>query len=359
MRFKILITLLLSFACVFVEAQIIEKTKHFEKTFALEKNSEINIINKYGNIHLVPWEKDSVYFDAALKVRDNKQSKIDKLFDNIEVTFSKTPFHIIAQTEFKGTNAFWNEFSDLTKSVLNSESQASIDYFVYLPSWVKIKISNRFGNVYVSDYQGHIEVVVSNGNFQAMVLNGESVVDVEFGSAVITHLENANVKLNFAEFDLKTAENIQLESRSSEINVEEINVLKMDSKRDRVNIVKLGWINGTASFSRLKIEELNNSFLLSTEYGNVELSNISAELPNFKLTSYYTNVSVYFANNFSSQVEIIHNKKCKINPNASMKETENQIVDGESEKHIQRYSLGKSQVPLLKFELTGGNISFF
>lgn len=354
-----MLTLLLIVTAFVVEAQSVKKTKHFEKTFAVERNTEINIENKYGNIHLVNWEKDSVRFDVTLMVIDSKQSKIDKIFEQVDVAFSKTPFHIIAQTEFKGSNTFWNEISDLTKSVLNSEQQTSIDYFVYLPNCLNIKINNRFGNVYVSDYNGKLEAVVSNGSFQALDLNGESTVHVEFGSAMIDHLESANIKLNFAELDLKTAKMIQVESRSSEIKAEEIDVLKIDSKRDKLNIKKLGWMNGSASFSRVKIDNLNNSLSFSTEYGNVDLLNISAGLTDFSLTSYYTNVSVYFFEDFASQLEIVHSKKCKINLSAKMFETENQIVDNDSEKHIQKFSLGKKQTPLLKFELTGGNISFF
>ncbi len=57
-----LLTLLFGYNMI---GQTVEKSRTVTETFKVEPGTEIEIINKYGNIHLIPWEKDSVQFTIA------------------------------------------------------------------------------------------------------------------------------------------------------------------------------------------------------------------------------------------------------------------------------------------------------
>ncbi len=55
--------------------QTYENSKTVREAYRISSGTEVQVINKYGDIHLVPWEKDSVVFEIDLSVTSTKQSK--------------------------------------------------------------------------------------------------------------------------------------------------------------------------------------------------------------------------------------------------------------------------------------------
>ena len=107
-----------------IYGQTIEKSRSVTESFKITPETEIEILNKYGNIHIIPWEKDSVKFEIELMVRGTKQSKVDKSFDYVEFDFKTTKYYIIAQTLFAGKSSFWSDVSDLTGAIFNSSTKS-------------------------------------------------------------------------------------------------------------------------------------------------------------------------------------------------------------------------------------------
>ena len=88
-------------------AQQYEKSRELTQAYPVTGETSLQIINKYGNIHILPWDEDSVRFEIKIKVESSKQSKVEKTYDNIEIEFTESSFYIIAQTVFGNQkNAF-------------------------------------------------------------------------------------------------------------------------------------------------------------------------------------------------------------------------------------------------------------
>ena len=77
---KILLALLVSglLPGTGVLAQQYEKSRALVQSYPTTDETSVQIINKYGNIHVLPWEEDSIRFEINIKVEANKQSKTDK-----------------------------------------------------------------------------------------------------------------------------------------------------------------------------------------------------------------------------------------------------------------------------------------
>jgi len=118
---------------VLLNAQPYERSKEEIRSFKVYKQTTLEIYNKYGNIHLFPWEKDSVKIKIELNVKANKQSKVDKIFEYINFEFSNTKYYIIARTQLKQHGTFWSEVSDLANTLFSGNNKAQIDYYIYLP----------------------------------------------------------------------------------------------------------------------------------------------------------------------------------------------------------------------------------
>ena len=162
-QYKLLTLLVVLFGLV-SHGQVFEKNRSLSRAFALKPDTEIQISNKYGDIELISWDKDSVRFDIDVKVISNKESKALTAFEYIDFDFKSTAHYIIAKTSFAGQGTFWSEVKDLASTVFTGSTTTHIDYKIFLPANAIIKIDHKYGNIFISDYDGSLEIKLSNGD---------------------------------------------------------------------------------------------------------------------------------------------------------------------------------------------------
>lgn len=342
-----------------VQAQLIEKTKSFNKTFPVSKTTELTVTNKYGNIHLVQWQSDSVRFEVSVRVADPKDARVEKLFNEIDVVFTHSPYYVNATTTFASASKLWSELSDMTKSVMNSGSAATINYTIYLPDYLRVKVDNRFGNIYTTDHTNHADFRVSNGTLQANNLTGKSIIMIEFGNANINHVEDSRIELNYSEIDLTSGKSINLIGRSSTVQLGNIEQLNLDSRRDKIIVSNVNSITGETSFSRLTINELHTDFMLKSEYGTVQFMKMSPEINYLQLNAAYTVTNLYANPSINAGVEVTFSKKTKIVYPPAMTNIENQQISLQDDTNLFKGHLGKGVGSELKFNMTGGELNIY
>ncbi len=161
MKYKVLI-ILVAIGLIgsgVARTQTFEKSRQESRTFKVYEQTTLEIENKYGNIHVFPWAKDSVKIEIDLQVKANKQSKVDKIFDYISFEFSDSKYYVIARTEFRANqSSFWAEVTDVANTVFSGNNKTQINYNIFLPATMDIKLENKFGNIYCTDHAGKFEV---------------------------------------------------------------------------------------------------------------------------------------------------------------------------------------------------------
>jgi len=194
-----------------VFAQSYEKSSKITKSFYATEETEIQISNKYGNIHVIPWEKDSVKFEIILSVRANKESKVDKLFDNVDFDFTSTRYYVIAKTAFH-KNTF---FKDVSNQIFSGDNNIQVDYYVNIPAQCKIIIDNKFGNIYSTDHHGEVDIKLSNGDLKVNDLHQDAKISVEFGNTYINSMNSGSLKIYYGDLELESADDLQFEGKSA------------------------------------------------------------------------------------------------------------------------------------------------
>lgn len=339
------------------QAQMTQSSKKIERAFKLQRSTEVNISNKYGNIHLLNWDKDSVRFEVEITVRSSKPARVSKVFNDIDVSFSQSAFYVNATSTFGGTTGLWSEITDVTKSVLNAGNETEINYTVHLPSWAKLNVENRFGNIYTTDHEGETEFKVANGNLQANRLQGKTKITIAFGNAGLQSITNGTVELNYADLELQKAGNLRLTTRTSTIHIEEVDELHLDSRRDKIILPKLKKISGEASFSRLELGLLENEILVNTNYGNLNIQEIAQQIQSFQLIANYTNIQLFLNKEQSAGIEIRYNSKSKVNYPPAFNLKDQVASFSEEGFHFLKGAIGNSKATIFKFNLTGGEIN--
>lgn len=290
-------------------SQVYERSRHENRSFRVYERTSLEVYNKYGNIHLFTWEKDSVKIEVDLTVKASKESKADKMFEYIDFEFSDSKYYIIARTTFRQSQgSFWAELSDLANTMFSGGNKAQVDYNVYLPAGMSVKLENKFGNVYCTDHKGKFDVDLSNGDLKANNLTGPVELDLSFGNAGINHMESGKIKGSYLEMDLGSAVELFVESKSSTYTIEKAGVIKLQSRRDKFYIDEVSSVTGQTSFSYVTVKGFSRIMKLNTEYGEIKVRGIDPAFKSIELDSRYTDIAVQLQQQVSCKVDVQHSQ---------------------------------------------------
>lgn len=311
-----------------LNAQVIRKSKQLTKTFPVSNMSEVGIVNKYGNINIITWDKDSVRFDIELEVKGSKQAKVDKTFNLIDFEFESTKYYATAKTVFIG-NSFWSDVSDKSSNFFGSKTTANIVYNVYMPSTIIMNISNKYGNVYISDYSGKLNVELSNGDFKANNLLGYTIINSEFGSCDIQKIDEGKLTMKYGGLYLEQGNHLTIESKSSEFHLTTIGEMNINSRRDRFFISQLGSLKGSSDYTRLEIEHITKNVDFSAKYGDIVIRDFGDDMKSFKLKTDNSNTVLHFIDDKQYDLDIMATDDTRVYYASTITNIKNSEVDGD------------------------------
>lgn len=301
------ICLFLTFLAGNLFSQTFSESARIEKVFKTRPSTMVDITNKYGMIHIVPWEKDSVRILIELSVKSSSISRLDKIMNNIAFDFTDTDYYIIVKTVFgKKYNKLFDELRNLAETFIPSDNVVKIDYTVMMPEENELNIHNKFGNIYIDNHSGDLNLVLSNGDLKANALNGNVIIDLNMGDGVINYIKNGKLNISYSNLRIKNTNELTLGTRTSKINIDTVNNLKIHSRRDKYYIEKSTSISGETYFSNLWVYDLSKDLNLILKYGSLNLEYIHNDFSFLNINSNYTDLSLVFERDAAYQIDISH-----------------------------------------------------
>ena len=349
-KYKLYLVAVLMLPSLAMTGQNYEKSRSVREGFKIGPNVEVQVTNKYGDIHLVPWKKDSVVFEIEFTVTSNKQSKVDKIFDYIDFDFRSTAYYVIAQTVFQGQNTFWTEMTDMASTIFSGGTNTRIDYTVYYPEKNDIKLENKFGNIYTTEHTGKVDITLSNGDMKAYAFRGPTKLKLDFSNVSIDEVVNANLILGYVELNLEKAGELSIESRSSKMYFNSVDKLNVNSKRDRFYIKQAGDITGDMFFSYLSLDEAHSKINLRTNYGDIMIKEIATGFLHLDFSSQNSDITLYLDQEHFFDMEIIRDEKSEVISSIDVISKNESPVEGADKTYkatLTAGKQGKQKVPVL------------
>jgi hypothetical protein len=342
-----------------IQGQSYERSRSVQEIFRAPATAEIQIINKYGDIHLIPWQKDSVRFEIEMSVTSNKESKIDKIFDYVDFDFKETKYYIIAQTVFRNKNTFWSEVADIASTVFSGGTHTQIDYTVYYPGSNDLKIENKFGNLYTGDHPGKVDFFVANGDIKAHAFSGPAKLHIEFGNATIEEVNSATCTVNYGELYLENAAELILESKSSKIFLTKADQVQVDSKRDKYYVKEIDEINGSSYFSNLSFDLVGEHIGLQSKYGDVKVQTYGPGFRQMELGTENTNVTLYIDKNFYYDIEVTKDDRTQMVFTSSLLTKTETPLDEDNKSFRVRCTAGTAGKPVVPVKINASSGKIF
>lgn len=284
------------------------ESKTYERSFKVSPDSYFEITNKYGQIIINTWDKDSIRVTTEVTAHGKDYSDARKLLSRVDIDFSQTGQYLAVETMLDRKSGFfkelWNNVSDYSKTLL-SKTKLEIDYTIYVPSTINLELENKFGDLYLSEIKGKCDITITHGNLRANVIHGSSRIEVGFGDVKIKELKSGVITLKTTDSDIQELGDVTFKSSSSHIRIKKADQLNIDSKSDKsLHITEVNRISGKSLFSKLELEEVKKSIDLNMNYGELRADNIAFSFSKIDLEGKYTDVYLQFAPDTYLQADI-------------------------------------------------------
>ncbi|RYZ96220.1 MAG: hypothetical protein EOP47_24285 [Sphingobacteriaceae bacterium] len=254
-----------------------EKLQDYErtitKTYAINKNDELNINTQYGDVTVNTWNKNEFKIDIKIQCANCEGIDDKKMLEYVKISDAKEGSTIYLKTSFSGDGSgrSWSFLGD-KKPVSITE----VNYVVYMPAKNALTINSKYSSITLPDFAGKVTINNSHGSFVAKSLNNiDNAVNVKYGSANIRGFNGGNLNVAYGSLILTDGENL----------------------------------NANLSYGSAKINTIKSSGNINVRYGSgLKIGSLDKSLKNLVINSSYAGVNVGINNSAGIDFDVtVHN----------------------------------------------------
>jgi hypothetical protein len=281
-----------------------KKEKWIKKSYSFKGGNTLDIQNKYGDVVISNWEKDSVKFEIHVISYGDKLDRVMDKLEEIEIDFVHTGSYVSANTEWISASP-WSKSLDEIRNSLNSSSRVEVNYRVFLPKKADLNLDNKFGDVFLPTIMGSLQADIAHGSFRADEITKIRHLKVKYGDARIKKSNTASIDISFGDLEIEEiTEELILNSTGADVSIERVKHLTFYSKKDELRVESVGKMEGTATLSDIRVEGLENSIDINCKLGSLKLKNMETDFERINVDSYLTDITLITDNNVQSGISV-------------------------------------------------------
>jgi hypothetical protein len=280
-----------------LSAQELRIQKDYSESFSSDAIHLVEIENKYGDIIVNAWEKDSIKVEVTLEAFGKNQELVNKEIQKVDINIRQIGSMVSGITVFRQTKTrgflgdLLSEIEDASKSLVGN-SKLSIDYEVFLPENLELSITNKYGDVFIGKSTSDARVNIAHGDLRADQLTGTVYLAHSFGKHTINDLGEASLSLKGVTSDISNASVLTFESSSSQIFIGRVNELRLDNRNDKILVDEAETVSGKGSFADLTVKKLSKNARLDFSYGEIYLDQILRNFGAIRINGKSTDINL-------------------------------------------------------------------
>lgn len=308
-----------------------EKRREITKSFAVSTTDLLDVDNRFGNINIEHWNKNTVEIRVVIEAIASNENKALENMNKVSVNIDKRQNIISAVTSINNLNQKNNE-------------RVTVNYTILIPTQIKLTLKQEFGNITIADgHQGASNLSIKFGNLSAGNFSAMLDLTSKFSNVTLGNLKTASFNLQHSgKVELQNADRLKVNLQFSNLKGQHINSIEIDQRHSDVNIS--GIENGTISLqhSGIKIGNFKQSLTVKTlSHSNLEIKELQKGFDQLSVNANFGNVKIYM------EPDIAFNLKA----NASFGD----IKLDNSFKQNNRNSIEKNNKKSLTSQINGGS----
>lgn len=260
-----------------------EFKKEYKKTFSADDNTTVTINNRFGQVVIKDWNKNSVDIKVVVEVDENNREKAEKVFQKIKILIEKEGNNIKGITELDGS------FNNV---------DFKINYEVHMPAHLRLTLEHRYGDVFVSKLTGVIDITVKYGNFTGnQLLNGKtdpkSQLVLAYSNGTLEECNWLKLLLSYSNMEIDEGRALMMVSKYSKFEVEKSSSIVVNSKYD--SKFEVGSVNNfvcEGKYSNYDIGLVKDKLIITSKYSKIDVDEVPAGFENIKIKTEFGNADI-------------------------------------------------------------------
>ncbi len=266
-----------------------EVKKVYHKHYAADKATILSVENRYGDVNMINWEKDSIVIDVVVTV-DYPSAKARDLISYITVDFSEKGNTISAVTnineKFSGK---WTHNDDKKKF--------RIDYTIHAPAYIHLRLLNKYGDVFINELSGQAELEVRYGFIRINRLSRGHIkplntLTLAYSKGTIEEAGWLMLEMKYSKLEINHGKAIAGDTKYSHLTIDNISSVVFQSKYDEFRFGKVNNLVLVASYGDIKADEVRKKISLETRYTGVEIDHVPAGFISIDVDNAYGGVKI-------------------------------------------------------------------
>lgn len=261
-----------------------EFKRKIEKQYTATEQTLLEIENRpNGDVSIKDWDKDKIHFEIVIRVNTSSQEKAEKIFEKIEIDFAQEGNHIKAETQLS------DDFNRVDYSV---------NYDVFVPKYIKLNLTNKFGDVFINELTGKSDITVKYGILRINKLLDDNskprsrIVLAYSNGSKIKQCNWLTVNMAHSKLTIDQSQALAIISKHSKLEAGQNSSLVAESKHDSYKLGELNNLVLEAGYSSVRADQINNKFILQTKYGSCKVGYIPQNFEEIKIEAKYTDVKI-------------------------------------------------------------------
>jgi hypothetical protein len=324
-----------------------ERSRKISRSFKVKSSDQLSIDNKFGKVHVNTWDRNEITVDITMIGRANDADRAQRILDAIDVKVS----------EESGLIAFRTEIAKIQGNNQNGKKGFEINYTVNMPKGNPLKLKNSFGDVYLADLDGKADLNVSYGSLKAENLtHADNFVKVAFGSGEVESLKGGTLDVDYSKVNVERMGNLTVNSGFSKLSVEKAGNVDLKARYGDVKIGTVDNLVGSAGFSGVDVNQVNEKVNMKVEYCNdFDVNSVARNFKEINVDGSFSKIKVTFdpATSFNFDVNLQY---ADLDANDNLNNFS--FVEKKSNSKVYRGNFGKNGGGNVKISSRYGNVDF-
>ncbi len=273
----------------------VEKEKRIERNYAVSDNTQIQVSNKFGTVHIDTWNELRVTVEIVILVEKRSEEAAQRILDNIDIEIDdQNPSRYLAfRTEIRRGS-----------SSNNDGQRFEINYNISIPRRNNLTVDNKHGDIYLGAIDGEVELRLAHGRIRTEELNGKSSVDLSFSEGRMKKMAKGSLELQHTSgLDIDVVGNVEVDIRHTSMSIGEAELLDIKGQHSSVDIDKAQSLDGDFQHSELEINEIVKLATLQAQHSDLDINRVHSGFDLVDLDGGFSDFRIYLDPEASGSID--------------------------------------------------------
>lgn len=239
--------------------------KEYSENYDVSKGVTLSTDTKYSDVELITWDKSNVDILAVVEVDASSQNRAEEALRKVDIQIGKSGNTITVETEMENG---WSR-----------NVRISIKITIKAPAWVNLDLENSYGDLFIQEASGLVQVDLKYGNLKAGTLSrGDqkpfSNIDLAYSDGVIDVAGWLEVDVAYTDLEVNLSKMLFVDSKYSKLLGEKAGGIVTDGMYDKYYFDEVDSFVAELKYSGLKFGRLNKVLSLNSAYTNAKIGTL-------------------------------------------------------------------------------------